>query len=251
MLAKKLRPNPVRMTVRPKSLREYNCALRLADRPLQLPMIETIARIRIELQDLEPKIWRRVDVPVSSTLMALHDVIQIAFSWTDTHLFEFVVGERSYAEAMPEYADLDQKIYNAKYLRLKTIIGRSVRRFVYIYDFGDNWRHDVIIEEVRDGDADIDYPAFVDGARRRPPEDVGSFEGYMNFLEAALDPTHTKHGEMLSWYGRPFDLDDIDERRVRILLEVLARRRRGPLMSHRSKARGNRSARRDSRSSGT
>ena len=46
-------------------------------------MIEPIARIRIELQDLEPKIRRRVDVPVSSTLMALHDIIQVTLGWTD------------------------------------------------------------------------------------------------------------------------------------------------------------------------
>ena len=50
-------------------------------------MIEPVARIRIELQDIEPKIWRRVDVPLSSTLLALHDIIQAAFGWTHSHLF--------------------------------------------------------------------------------------------------------------------------------------------------------------------
>ena len=62
-------------------------------------MIEPIARIRIELQEIEPKIWRRVDVPLSSTLLALHDFIQFAFRWTDSHLFEFEVGDRNYGEA--------------------------------------------------------------------------------------------------------------------------------------------------------
>ena len=57
-------------------------------------MIEPIARIRIELQEIEPKVWRRVDVPLSSTLLALHDIIQLAFRWTDSHLFEFEIGDR-------------------------------------------------------------------------------------------------------------------------------------------------------------
>ena len=80
-----------------------------------------------------------------------------------------------------------RKVYQAKSIRLKTLIDRGVERFLYVYDFGDNWRHDVIIDEIRDGDAEIDYPAFVDGARRCPPEDVGSASGFFDFLEAVLD----------------------------------------------------------------
>ena len=75
-------------------------------------------------------------------------------------------------------------------MRLGTAITRGADRFVYVYDYGDNWRHEVIVEEVRDGDPDIEYPAFVDGARRCPPEDVGGPDGFMDFLEAILDPAH-------------------------------------------------------------
>lgn len=198
-------------------------------------MIETIARIRIELQDLEPKIWRCVDFPVSSTLMGLHHVIQAAFGWTNTDLFEFVAGDRHYGEPAPEYDDWGPKVYRAKNIRLKTLLERGVDRFAYVYDFGDYWKHDIIVEEIREGAADIDYPVFVAGARRSPPEDVSSAWGFMNFLEAALDPTHKEHSAVLDWYGKPFDLNDINERRVRMLLECTARRRRGALMRHRSK----------------
>ena len=57
-------------------------------------MIETIARVRIELREIEPTVWRRVDVPLTSTLLALHDIIQVTVGWTDSHLFEFVVDDR-------------------------------------------------------------------------------------------------------------------------------------------------------------
>ena len=111
-------------------------------------MIEPVARVRITLQDIEPKIWRRVDVPLSTTLMALHDIIQVAMGWTDSHLFEFVVGDRVYGEPHPDDAMYERKVYQAKSIRLKQLLDRGVDRFLYVYDFGDNWRHDILLEEV-------------------------------------------------------------------------------------------------------
>ena len=193
-------------------------------------MIEPIARIRIELQGIEPKLWRRVDVPLSSTLLALHDIIQVTVGWTGSHLFEFVVGQRVYSERLPVDEFFGRKVYNAAGIRLRTLIDRGVERLLYVYDFGDDWRHNVLIEEVRHEAADIDYPAFVAGERCCPPEDVGGVPGFMRFLEAALNPFHDEHEEVLTWYGQPFDLDDIDERYVRMALTTIANRRRGALM---------------------
>ena len=132
-------------------------------------MIEPVARLRIELQEIEPAIWRRLDVPLSSTLLALHDYVQFAFGWTDSHLFEFEIGGRRYGQ--PEYDRFaDEKLYKAASIRLKTILDRGIGQFVYVYDSGDEWRHDIAIEEVRDGEPDIDYPAFVGTALGPSPE---------------------------------------------------------------------------------
>ena len=92
-------------------------------------------------------------------------------------------------------------------------------------------------QSVGDGEADVDYPAFVDGERRCPPEDVGGVPGFMDFLEAALDPLHVEHNEVVTWYGKPFDRVDLDERWVRLRLATLAARRRGALARHRGAAR--------------
>ena len=197
-------------------------------------MIEPVARVRIELENVKPTVWRRVDVPLSCTLAALHDVIQIAMGWSDSHLHEFLIGDRSYGVPDPDDAF---EVYKTSSIRLKTVIERGIDRFLYVYDFGVDWRHDVIVEEVREGQADSDYPAFVDGARRCPPEDVGGAEGFMAFLEAALIPAHKEHRQTIEWNGEPFDLADIDERVVRLSLESMARRRRGALASHRSGSR--------------
>ena len=204
-------------------------------------MIEPVARIRIELQEVEPKVWRRVDVPLSSTLAVLHEIIQASFGWHDYHLHEFEIGERVYGEPHEDDQLFGHKVYRAAAIRLKTLLERGVERFLYRYDFGDGWEHEMTIEGVRDGEADIAYPAFVDGARRCPPEDSGGPHGFTNFLEAVLDPNHEEHEAMVEWHGGPFDPEDIDERQVRLLLGMIAARRRGPLASHR---RGNRRGRR-------
>ena len=200
-------------------------------------MIEPVARLRIELLEIEPKVWRRVDVPLSSTLLALHDIIQVTFGWMNSHLFEFEVGDRVYGDPILDEDLFDQRVYKARSIRLKSLVERGVERFLYLYDFGDSWRHDISVESVRDGDADVDYPAFVGGARRGPPEDVGGVVGFMEFLEAALNPFHEEHQAMVRWYGKPFDPLDINEPHVRLVLSSLAARRRGPLKSHRGKAR--------------
>ena len=203
-------------------------------------MNEPIARIRIELQNTDPAVWRRVDVPLSSTLMSLHHIIQLTVGWTNCHLFEFRVGDRSYGEPVPY--DVGWKPFKAKNTRLQMLVDRGTRRFTYLYDFGDSWEHDIVIEEIRTGDANIDYPAFVDGANRCPPEDVGGFIGYKEFLEAALNPGHKDHNESTAWYEsryyKRFDPDDIDLPRIRTWLAEFARRRRGPLLRHRTAGRG-------------
>ena len=196
-------------------------------------MIEPIARIRISLQETSPEIWRRLDVPLSTSLLALHDIIQIAMGWTDSHLFMFQVGDRDYGVPYPDHYQGGPKVHHAKSTRLKTLVSRGIDRFVYEYDFGDYWLHDILIEECGDGLPDRDYPFFISGEGRCPPEDVGGVSGFEEFLEAVGKPRHPEHKRMIEWYGKPYDPADIDERRIRRLIEDMAARRRGPLMSHR------------------
>ncbi len=130
-------------------------------------MSERIARLCIELHELEPKIWRCIDMLLSTTLEALHEAIQMIMGWTFSHLWEFDIDGRCYGD--PSFREFDDEppIYKAKGLRLGVVISRGVDRFVYTYDYGDNWRHDVIVEEVRDG-----YPhciARVNGDPRGAP----------------------------------------------------------------------------------
>lgn len=197
-------------------------------------MSEPVVRIRIELEGTDPLVWRELDVPLSTTLAAMHDIIQVVMGWWDYHLYEFEIADKIYGVPSPDDELYERKVYQARALRLGTVLERGVREFLYVYDFGDNWQHRITVGEVRQGDAGVEYPRFIAGARRAPPEDVGGISGFEEFLEAVSDPEHEDHERMLEWYGKRFDPEDIDERRLHMIIEDFAARRRGPLRSHRS-----------------
>src|SRR3546814_20507093 len=93
---------------------------------------------------------------------------------------------------------------DAANMRIGKLVERGITSFTYTYDFGDNWRHRIEIEEITPAIPGIDYPRFVDGERRTPPEDVGGTPGFGEFLEAMSKPRHPGRKSMLEGYGRPF-----------------------------------------------
>lgn len=109
------------------------------------------ARLLITLDDIEPQIWRRVEVPLAMSLKGLHDVIQAVMLFEDYHLFEFEADGRFYDVPDPA-EDFGRKTYAAKNIRIRTLIDRGITTFAYTYDFGDNWRHTVVVESVEDAD---------------------------------------------------------------------------------------------------
>jgi len=190
-----------------------------------------VVQIRITLRDVEPPVWRRVEVPASLTLKRLHETIQGAMGWLDRHMYEFRVGQRRYGD--PAIVGPEPDLANAAFVKLSSLVENGVARFLYVYDFGDDWRHDITVESVRPAEPGVDYPVFVDGARHCPPEDCGGPPGYQGFLETMGNSDHPEHEEALDWYGEPFDPDDIERDSIDAMLSRIARSRRGGL-----KARG-------------
>ncbi len=184
---------------------------------------ETIARLRISLDDIRPEIWRVVEIQTSASLKAVHEVIQAAMGWQDYHLWDFDAGGRRYGLPDPEWPIDD--LAATKNTKLASLIERGVRAMTYTYDMGDDWRHTVTIQAVETGDAKVNYPRFVAGQRRCPPEDVGGLPGFENFLDVIADPAHPEHRELLHWYGRPYNPDDMAELAAKRRIGVIARRR--------------------------
>ena len=102
-------------------------------------------------------------------------------------------------------------------VKLSDIVAGVKDRFVYEYDFGDSWEHQIVVEKVLAPEAGVRYPVCLAGKRACPPEDVGGIWGYAEFLEAMRDPEHTEHETMLTWIGcefdpQAFDLEVINQR---------------------------------------
>jgi hypothetical protein len=162
-----------------------------------------IAHLRIKLNDVEPGVVRRVEVPLAIRLDRLHLLLQAAMGWTDSHLYEFRARDIGWGVPDPDFGD---GLLDARKARLADVVqDTGVRSLKYLYDFGDGWEHTVHIERITDAAPGIKYPRLIKSTGRCPPEDVGGPCGYRDLLEAIADPDHEQHAETLTWAGSPFD----------------------------------------------
>jgi hypothetical protein len=183
---------------------------------------EVVATLRIELEDIEPLIWRRVAVRTSMTLRAVHSVIQAAMGWLDYHLWEFTANEHKYGMLIPNDPDWNARIDNAATTKLSALLTAGVKEISYVYDMGDNWQHRIIVEKLKAAEPGALYPRFLGGERRCPPEDCGGHPGYYDFLENIASKQSKKRKAALVWYGAPYDPDEIDEQQIVTTLNHIA-----------------------------
>lgn len=166
-----------------------------------------IARLKLTLSDVEPQVLRRFDVPLKIKLNRLHDVIQAAMGWSDSHLYEFKANGVGWGVPDPDgFYDGPLPANKASLFDVLEDVG--TKTIHYIYDFGDNWHHVIKVEKIDDAMPGTAYPRLVKAIGACPPEDVGGFPGYADFLEAMADPAHEAHADMLQWYGRRFDPEE-------------------------------------------
>jgi len=180
-----------------------------------------IYQMRIPLKGIRPPIWRRVQVPGTLSLAGFHNVIQTVFGWTDTHLHQFQIAGESYGQ--PD--NFDEAVADEAAVTLAHAVGALTKRFLYVYDFGDDWEHEVVIERVIAGNSGSERPLCLGGKRHRPPEDCGGPPGYRVFLAAIGNPGHAEHEAMLEWVGGGFDAEAFDLAAVNRAL-ALSRTRR-------------------------
>lgn len=178
------------------------------------PMFDSpnAVQLHVSIDEIEPLIWRRLVLPADWNLEQLHLVIQAAFNWWNYHLHEFQIGGLKYGDAVAAYdgscAD-DPRVFEEREVRLRDFVTLGTS-FTYDYDFGDNWHHTVKIEEWLWRDEVPKAALCVDGARARPPEDVGGVPGYERFLEIMGNPNDPDYAETKRWCGGYFDPEWFD-----------------------------------------
>lgn len=175
---------------------------------------DLLYQFKITLLDVKPEIWRRIQVP-DCTLVDLHENIQTAFGWENYHLHQFDIDGDRYSQSAPDGDDFIMDFKDESDVLLSKLIPKSGRttRWIYEYDFGDGWRHEVLFEGFPPAHPKAEYPLCVEGERACPPEDCGGPWGYADYLAAIRDPRHEQHERMMEWRG-PFDSEAFDAKKA-------------------------------------
>jgi len=159
----------------------------------------SIARLKIALDDVRPAVLRRVEVPLTIWLDRLHLVFQAAMGWTNSHLHE--IRARDVSWRVPDPDGGEGPLDTRKTRLLDVLQDTGAKTLKYLYDFGNGWEHTIKVERIKDPMRGLTYPLLIDAVGRCPPEDVGGPWGYTEFLEAIADPKHESHAEMVQWAG--------------------------------------------------
>ncbi len=172
-----------------------------------------VFQFKITLCGIKPPIWRRVQVLSTSTYAELSDVIQTAMGWDGYHAHDFIINNQCLShidhifqsiediENIDDYAECTEEDDDNEKLTLDAYFSMDNQKAKYVYDFGDNWRHDIKLEKILERDVGQNYPKCIAGKRACPPEDCGGVWGYEDIISMLSNPKKRKDKERLEWLG--------------------------------------------------
>ena len=171
-------------------------------------------QFKITLLDIKPAIWRKIQVR-DCTLGDLHEHIQTAMGWENYHLHQFNINGEQYGPPSPDDFDFGMETIDEDGVLLSGLLPKSGKktRWIYEYDFGDGWRHEVAFEGYPPVEKGTKFPVCLEGERACPPEDCGGPWRFADYLEALANPKHEQHEELLEWLG-PFDPEAFDVKKA-------------------------------------
>lgn len=166
--------------------------------------------MRVELADVEPLVWRQIEIASDLTLDKVHRVLQTVLGWTDSHLHEFSRGsephERSAERYLMAFSVEDGAVgIDERRVRLDEVLVEPGDRLWYQYDFGDDWTHALDLEAVLPHDPSAPPARCLSGERACPPEDCGGIGGYEDLRRVLAGPPGPERDEMRLWTGPDFD----------------------------------------------
>jgi hypothetical protein len=179
-------------------------------------------QFKVTMTDITPPIWRRLLVSNTASLRRLHLAIQIAGGWGNCHLHVFDIAGTRYDPRDP-FGELH--FHSDAHARLNALPLSPGSRFQYLYDFGDGWKHEVLLEEVRTAGEAPAFPVCLAGERAFPPEDSGGVPGYYRMLRILGQPEHPEYKETRAWVGQQYDPEFFDLGLVNERLRVRRPRR--------------------------
>lgn len=180
-----------------------------------------IYQFKVGLKGAKPPIWRRIQVPGNSSLAQFHEIIQICMGWTNSHLHMFMIDQDTYCPPSDDDSYLTTPPKDEAKFTLHSLSKKMQSGFVYVYDFGDDWLHQVSIEKTIAHEEGASYPVLMTGRRSCPPEDSGGIFGYMNMLEVLKSPQEDEYEELTEWLGEDFDPAEFGKEEKTEINEIL------------------------------
>ena len=183
-----------------------------------------LVRLKVTLDHVKPKVERWLVVPLKIRLDRLHQTLQAAMPWTDSHLWEFSAGDMEWSIPDPEgdmyggFAPLDAR----KTTLLQLLNETGVKKLTYVYDFGDGWRHTIKLDRFHSMPVEFNAPFLVEAWGLCPPEDCGGPYGYADLLAALADASHEDHEHALEELGEDYDPSVVPTGRLKELVDELA-----------------------------
>lgn len=165
--------------------------------------------LKVHLKGSAPSIWRRLQISDDMTLGDLHHALQMIMGWTDSHLHEFQIGRKKFSAVLPD--DFDEEPENDEdAFELREVVKRKGAKLRYIYDFGDYWEHEIVVEGISEPLPGVRGVRCIEGERACPPEDCGGLGGYYRMLDILENPAHKEYEMYRDWLSKDFDPNAFD-----------------------------------------
>lgn len=162
-------------------------------------------RVRVELLGCQPPVWRPLELASDLFLDDVHEILQVAFGWTDSHLHRFGCGPKYYSDDT-EYYLMEYEVHEGEtgipeeQVRLDEVLVEVGDRLCYCYDFGDDWQHVLELETVLTRPDSAGRTVCTDGRRPGPPEDCGGVHGY-ELIAAVTEPADSDSDALDAFSG--------------------------------------------------
>lgn len=172
---------------------------------------------KIDLINTKPLVSRTIKVSSETTLYLMHHIIQTIMGWENRHLYEFSINTLRFADSRLVDEDFGD-ITDVKTVILEDVFPKTGATAIYLYDFGDGWKHQLELIEVSNAPQNEILPCFVLGQNACPPEDCGGVYRYREIIEILADSMHEEYQSILEWLGQKFNPNTFN--RIKIEKEI-------------------------------
>lgn len=165
--------------------------------------------ILVSLLETEPPVWRRVRLPEDASLPLVHSILQMVMGWDNGHMHEFIASDRKRYGAVDD-GSVDEDVLDERRYSISAMLGEPGDRCLYVYDFGDDWEHEILLESVSEISPE-ELPIWcLEGEGACPPEDCGGIPGYAGLLDSLRDRADPEHEDAVELLGEDFDAEAFD-----------------------------------------